>query len=54
VDVRDSAVTGNQANGTALGEGGGIFSSATVLTLPGSTVKGNHATTDFDDVFAGP
>jgi hypothetical protein len=37
-------------NGTVLGEGGGIYSSGGVLTLVASTVKGNKATTAFDDI----
>ena len=47
-------MNGNQANGTVQGEGGGIYSFDGVLTLVGSTVKGNKATTAFDDVFDGP
>ena len=47
-------VTINQANGTMLGEGGGIYSYGSVLTLVASTVKGNKATTGFADIFVGP
>ena len=47
-------VVGNQANGTATGEGGGIYGSGSALTLAGTTVKGNKATTGFDDIFNGP
>jgi hypothetical protein len=46
--------SGNNANGTALGEGGGIYSFGGVSTLVASTVKGNKATTAFDDIFDGP
>jgi len=52
--VQSSTVNGNQANGTVLGEGGGIYSYHSVLTLLASTVRGNHASTAFDDVFNGP
>jgi hypothetical protein len=54
VDVETSVVNGNRANGSVRGEGGGIFSSDTDLTLTGTTVKGDRATTDSDNVFAGP
>jgi hypothetical protein len=37
-----------------LGEGGGIYSFNCVLTLLDTTVKGNKATTDFNDIFEGP
>ncbi len=49
-----STVNGNKANGTVLGEGGGIYSLDSVLTLVASTVKGNKATTAFDNIFDGP
>jgi hypothetical protein len=54
VNVQNSTVNGNQANGSVLGEGGGIYSYNSVLTLVASTVKGNKATTGFDDLFVGP
>jgi hypothetical protein len=44
-------VNGNQANGTVLGEGGGIYRSGGDLTLLDSIVNGNKATTDFDNIF---
>jgi hypothetical protein len=47
-------VSGNKANGTVLGEGGGIYSLNSILTLLASIVKGNKATTAFDDIFVGP
>ena len=47
-------MSGNQANGTVLGEGGGIYSYGGVLTLVASTVKGNKATTGYDDIFVHP
>jgi hypothetical protein len=47
-------VNGNQANGTVLGEGGGIYSFNSLLTLLASNVHGNRATTAFDDIFIGP
>jgi hypothetical protein len=52
--VKDSTVNGNKANGSVLGEGGGIYSSDSLLTLLASNVKGNKATTAFDDLFNGP
>jgi hypothetical protein len=51
--VKNSTVNGNQANGTVLGEGGGIYSYSSLLTLLASTVNGNKASTAFDDVFNG-
>jgi hypothetical protein len=54
VIVKNSTLNGNKANGSVLGEGGGIYSLDTLLTLPASTVKGNKATTAFDDDFDGP
>ena len=47
-------MNGNKANGSVLGEGGGIYSSNSVLTLVASNVLGNKASTDFDDIFIGP
>jgi hypothetical protein len=37
-----------------VGEGGGIYSSHSALTLVASIVKGNKASTAFDDLFNGP
>jgi hypothetical protein len=37
-----------------LGEGGGIYNSNSTLPLVDSIVKGNKATTDFDNIFIGP
>jgi hypothetical protein len=37
-----------------VGEGGGIYSFSSVLTLLDTAVKGNIATTAFDDIFIGP
>jgi hypothetical protein len=54
VEVQNSVVNGNKANGSVLGEGGGIYAYDSVLTLLATTVKGNKATTGFDDVFNGP
>jgi hypothetical protein len=51
VNLQGCTVTSNQANGTALGEGGGIYGYGGVLTLVASTVKGNNATTGYDDIF---
>jgi len=51
VEVRGSTVNGNQANGTESGEGGGIYSSNSALTLVASKVKGNKASTSGDDIF---
>ena len=47
-------MTTNQANGTVLGEGGGIYSYGGVLTLVASTVTGNKATTGYADIYNGP
>ena len=47
-------MVGNQANGTAIGEGGGIYSDGSVLTLVGTKVKDNRATTAYDNIFNGP
>ena len=52
--MQNSTVNGNEANGTVLGQGGGIYSSGSVLTLLASIVNGNKATTDGDDIFVGP
>ena len=54
MDVLGCIVTGNQANGSVLGEGGGIFSNGSVLTLTASKVKGNKASTSGDDLFIEP
>ena len=42
---------GDKANGSVLGEGGGIYNSNSSLTLMKSIVKGNKATTAFNDIF---
>jgi hypothetical protein len=52
--VTNTRDNGNKANGTVLGEGGGIYSDNSVLTLVASTVKGNKASTAYDDIFVGP
>jgi hypothetical protein len=54
VDLENCTVNGNQANGTVLGEGGGIYSENSVLTHVATNVKGNKATTAYDDIFDGP
>ncbi len=54
VNAQDCTVNGNQANGTVVGKGGGIYSSHSVLTLVNTKVKGNKATTAYDDIFNGP
>jgi hypothetical protein len=54
VDLESCTVNGNQANGTVLGEGGGIYSDHSVLTLVATNVKGNKATTAHDNIFDGP
>jgi hypothetical protein len=54
VSVTNSTVNGNKANGSVLGEGGGIYSYHSALTLVASILKGNKATTAFDDLFEGP
>jgi hypothetical protein len=63
--VEDTTVDGNSAKGSLIGEGGGICNSGSVLNLvsvrfqgTGATVrnkiKGNQASTAFDDLFSGP
>jgi hypothetical protein len=52
--MQNCTINGNEANGTVLGEGGGIYSNDGVLTLVASTVKGNKATTGYDNIFDGP
>ena len=54
VEVENSTVNGNEANGTVEGEGGGIYAYDTALTLVNTTVKGNKATTAYDNIFDGP
>jgi hypothetical protein len=54
VDATDCTTNGNKANGTVVGEGGGIYSFKSVLTLVNTNVKGNKATTAYDDIFNGP
>ena len=47
-------MNGNKANGLVIGEGGGIFSSGIVPILVKSEVKGNKASTAYNDLFIGP
>jgi predicted outer membrane repeat protein len=54
VNLQSCTVNGNQANGTMLGEGGGIYSNGSILTLEASTVKVNKATTSGSDIFVDP
>ena len=54
MNLQSCTVTGNQANGTVLGEGGGIYSYGGALTLVASTVTGNKATTAYPDIFVHP
>ena len=49
-----NTVNGNKANGTVLGQGGGIYSFGSLLTVVDSIVNGNKATTSDDDIFDGP
>ncbi len=49
--MQNCTVNANQANGTLLGECGGIFSDASILIFVTSTVKGNKATTGGSDIF---
>ncbi len=39
---------------TVLGEGDGVYSDNRVLAFVASDVKGNKASTAFDDIFIGP
>jgi hypothetical protein len=55
VDVENSNVNGNNANGSADGEGGGIYAfDGSILTLVNTNIKGNQATTAYNDIFNGP
>ena len=54
MNIKDSVVKRNQAKGSVLGQGGGIYSSGSTLTLTATKVKGNKATTAAADLFAGP
>jgi hypothetical protein len=54
VDIKNSVVNGNKADGSVLGQGGGIYSLSTALNLTATNVKGNKATTADDDIFNGP
>jgi len=54
VSLQGCTVNGNKANGSAVGEGGGIYSFNCVLTLANTVVKGNNATTAYDNIFSGP
>ena len=54
MNLQSCTVTTNQANGTVLGEGGGIYSHGGVLKLVSSTPTGNRATTGYADIFKGP
>jgi hypothetical protein len=54
VDVEDSTVNSNNANGSVDGEGGGIDAWDTALSLVNTNVKGNKATTACNDLFDGP
>lgn len=50
VDVENSTINGNQANGSVVGEGGGVYASGGVFALSNTIVKGDKATTVYDDV----
>jgi hypothetical protein len=54
VSLQGCTVNGNKANGSSVGEGGGIYSFNSVLTLVDTVVKGNNATTAYDNIFQGP
>jgi hypothetical protein len=54
LDVENCTVNGNKANGTILGEGGGMYLENSLLAILASNVKGNKATTAYDDIFSGP
>jgi predicted outer membrane repeat protein len=54
VDLSSCTVSGNQANGTVVGKGGGIYTVKSTLAPVGTTVKGNKATTADNDIFNGP
>jgi hypothetical protein len=54
VDATGCTINGNKANGTVVGEGGGIYAFNTKLTLVGTNVKGNKATTGYNNIFDGP
>ncbi len=50
VDIESSTINSNQANGTTLGEGGGIFSDGSPFTMGSTTVKKNQASTSGSDI----
>jgi hypothetical protein len=52
--LENSNVNGNKANGSADGEGGGIYAWDTPLSLMNTNVKGNKATTAHNDIFNHP
>jgi hypothetical protein len=51
VAVQSSTITDNSAKGTQLGEGGGIYNSGSDLTLTSTSVIGNEASTDSNNIF---
>ena len=50
VTLQSCTVNANNANGSVVGEGGGIFDSNSALMLVATPVKGNKATTAFGDI----
>jgi hypothetical protein len=51
VDIENSTIKGNDADGSLDGEGGGIYAYGGIFTLVNTTVKGNKASTGSDDIF---
>ena len=52
--ARRGTVRGNRAIASMDGEGGGIYAFDSSLTLVNTNVKGNKATTAYDNIFNGP
>ena len=54
LSLNNDTVNANQANGTVVAEGGGIYTLDSTLTLVSTNVKGNKATTAYNNIFDGP
>jgi hypothetical protein len=54
VTLQSYTVNANKANGSVIGEGGGVYGWDSFLTLVATDFKLHKATTAFDDLFGGP